>query len=173
MTKCLGAEEIYLSYGKKVEQYVRRRINNEEDAKELVSEIFSKIVASLWRYNGEKASISTWVYTISRNTVYDYYRRKKPQIYKDEMEEQTDTQPSPEEMLIKTEQLEQLACALERLPKREREILILRFYHEMPAKEVAARVQVSYANVRYLQSIALKKLEKYMREENKENETYK
>ncbi len=162
MSKPLDMEEIYLSYQKKVEGYIAKRVSNQADAQELVSEVFSKVLAGLWRYDEQRASVSTWIYTIAKNTVYDYYRHHKNETWADDAYEKSDENLLPEDMLLKKEQLAQLATALEKLPERERNILILRFYHDMPAKEVAQRVGVSYANVRYLQSIALKKLQHLM-----------
>ena len=45
-----------------------------------------------------------------------------------------------------------------RLPERERDIVILRFYSGLPSREVAARMGLSDGNVRYLQTQALRKL---------------
>ena len=58
-----------------------------------------------------------------------------------------------------------LAAALEKLPERERNIVILRFYHGLSARETANRVGVSYANVRVLQHGALRKLRRYLGDE--------
>lgn len=52
----------------------------------------------------------------------------------------------------------ELEAALARLPERERDIVILRFYSGLPSREVAARMGLSDGNVRYLQTQALRKL---------------
>ena len=64
--------------------------------------------------------------------------------------------------MIQKEQLEQLGNALERLPEREREIIVLRFYYEKTSPEIAALMKLSHANVRYLQHIAIGRLKKIM-----------
>ena len=48
--------------------------------------------------------------------------------------------------------------APEQLSERERSIIVWRFYHGLSARETAEKADVSYANVRFLQHRALKKL---------------
>lgn len=64
-----NAEQIYLQYHDKVRAYVRGKIQDPHDVEDLVSAVFMKIVQKLDSYDPAKASVSTWVYTITRNTV--------------------------------------------------------------------------------------------------------
>lgn len=59
-----NAEQIYLQYHDKVRAYVRGKIQDPHDVENLVSAMFMKIVQKLDSYDPEKASVSTWVYTI-------------------------------------------------------------------------------------------------------------
>ena len=68
------AEQIYLQYHDKVRIYMRGKIQDPHDAEDLVSAVFMKIVQKLDSYDPAKASVSTWVYTITRNTVTDHFR---------------------------------------------------------------------------------------------------
>ena len=36
-----------------------------------------KVVENIDKFDEQKASFSTWIYTIARNTVIDYYRKAK------------------------------------------------------------------------------------------------
>lgn len=62
---------IYEQYRDKIFGYVSSRIHNRAEAEDVVSTIFLKICKNIDKYNPEKASLSTWVYTITCNTVYD------------------------------------------------------------------------------------------------------
>ena len=73
-------EEIYRAFYPKVRAYVRGRIANCHDAEELVSAVFLKVVQKLDSYDPAKASLSTWVYTITRNTVTDFFRSRRPVV---------------------------------------------------------------------------------------------
>ncbi|MBR4287932.1 MAG: sigma-70 family RNA polymerase sigma factor [Clostridia bacterium] len=67
-------KNIYLSYKEKVFRYVRGKVSNVADAEDVTSEIFLKIQTSLDSYNEEKATLSTWIYTITHNAVCNFYR---------------------------------------------------------------------------------------------------
>ena len=61
--------------------------------------------------------------------------------------------------------LEELAEALEKLSERERNILILHYYSEIPLNKIADRMGMSYVTVRKSHKTALQKLRRLM--ENK------
>ncbi|MGN0656891.1 MAG: RNA polymerase sigma factor [Ruminiclostridium sp.] len=81
-------------------------------------------------FDESKASVSTWVFTITRNTVIDYFRTSRPTCEIDENVrfmcesggEETDNVFSGIE---KREELEELAEALQKLSQRERDIIIM------------------------------------------------
>ena len=69
----INAEQFYLQYHDKV----RGTIQDPHDVEDLVSAVFMKIVQKLDSYDSAKASVSTWVYTITRNTVTDHFRTRR------------------------------------------------------------------------------------------------
>ncbi len=162
MTDTQMPEAVYLEYKSRVERYVGSRVANRYDAADLVSEIFEKVLLAFAGYDEKRAGLSTWIYTITKNTVCDYFRRYGRAVPYGMMEQEEAGTGAAEDGLLREEELEILAAALERLPGRERDILVLRFYYEVPPSQIAEKMGISYANVRYLQSTALKKLRKMM-----------
>ncbi len=155
-------EELYNAYREKVERYICSHVGNEHDRADIVQQVFLNAISALESYDPEKASISTWLYAITRNAVIDYYRNlEKAPLSADDNELQLF---SSEERPLSEETLDALADALEQLPERERKIIVLRFYGGYSAKETAEKIGLSYANVRFLQYAALKKLRKFLEE---------
>ena len=70
-------EQIYLEYHDKVMGYIRARVHGWADAEDLCADVFEKVQRKLPDYDPAKASVSTWVFTITRNTVIDFFRRAK------------------------------------------------------------------------------------------------
>lgn len=161
MNDFMGKEELYISFREKVERYVQNRVQNKSDAEDLVSDIFEKALKAYATYDRRRGSLSTWIYTITRNTVYDYYRRRGRFLPFAEIKEEAQDETAENELLWE-EKLAGLAEALKQLPQRQRDILILRFYYELSPKEIAQRMEISYANVRYLQFTALRSLRKLL-----------
>lgn len=73
-------DEIYLLYKEKVSAYVRNRISDTYAAEDIVSEVFMKVYQKLECYDESRASLSTWIYIITKNTVIDYYKKRKTQL---------------------------------------------------------------------------------------------
>ncbi len=69
---------------------------------------------------------------------------------------------SPEEIVIKKDIREKLLKAIERLEKREKLVLQLLYYEELPLKEVAKLLGVSMARVSQIKSSAIEKLKSYL-----------
>ena len=154
-------EELYNAYREKVERYICSHVGNEHDRADIVQQVFLNAISALEGYDPERAAISTWLYTITRNTVIDYYRSlEKTPLSADDDELQLLS--LSEEKPLSEETLETLADALEQLPERELKIIVLRFYGGYSAKETAEKIGISYANVRFLQYAALKKLRKFL-----------
>ena len=166
-------EALYETYRDPVARYIGARVQNPYDREDLLQQVFLNAIAALDRYDPSRAAPGTWLYTITRNAVTDYYRRRSrsPEPTEleelDRMEQPQDASPlsgDVESRLLTQETLEELAKALEQLPERERDIVIFRFYDGLSAQETAQRVGVSYANVRVLQHNALRKLRRYLDE---------
>ena len=71
-------EEIYTAYYGKVMGYISARIRNHADAEDLCADVFEKVQRRLDDYDQSKAAIGTWIFTITRNTVIDYFRHSRP-----------------------------------------------------------------------------------------------
>ena len=70
--------EIYKDYHGKVFGYIISQVSNSDLAEDLCEDVFLKVYEKLDTFDETKASISTWIYTIARNTLTDYYRTRKP-----------------------------------------------------------------------------------------------
>lgn len=145
-------EEIFSKYHDKIEHYIWGKVCDRYTAEDLTSIVFLKIYEKMNSYNEEKASISTWIYTIANNTVIDYYRTHK---IPEEISEEIAQLGEIDEDIIKEEELTSLADALKKIPERERDILILRYYDNLTLKEIALKMGMSYANAKIVHAKAL------------------
>ncbi|MBR3953155.1 MAG: sigma-70 family RNA polymerase sigma factor [Oscillospiraceae bacterium] len=153
-------DSLYLDYKDKVTAYVRSRIENKYDVEDIVSTVFLKIYQKIDSFDESKASLSTWIYTITRNTVIDYFREIKIHIdFLDEIEADTLSADS----LVDDELLEDLADALETLSERERDLIILHYYKGYTLKRISEMMDMSYINAKLIHTKALSMLRLYMR----------
>ena len=152
-------EQIYTDYYGKVMGYISARIRNWADAENLCSDVFMKIQEKLESYDVTKASVSTWVFTITRNTLIDHYRRKKPT---EELDENLSDDSEVDESLLNQETLSELAKALMTLPEQMRDIIVLRYYDGKPLTEIAEMMGLSYGAVKLRHQNALMLLRERM-----------
>ncbi len=151
--------KLYIEYRGKVMSYIRTRVKTYEDAEDICSDVFEKVFRSGDRYDAEKASASTWIYTITRNAVIDYFRRMRPA---EELPEELRDDEKPEDEVLRSETLDELAAALRRLPEELRDIIVLRYYDCMPLTEIAAQMGLSYGAVKIRHQKALNQLREAM-----------
>ena len=148
-------EQLYSEFKDRVTCYVRGKVINEQDVQDIVSEVFVKVFEGLSGYDESQASFSTWIYTITRNTVADYFRSAKLFC---ELPEEICSDDGIEQELINEETLERLANALLKLGERERDIVVLRYYSGKTLVDIAKMLGISYSYAKLLHSSALKTL---------------
>ena len=151
-----ATEDIYLAYHDKVSAYIRGKVDNPHDAEDLVSQVFEKVYSKLHTFDEGKASLSTWIYTITRNTVTDYFRTQRRTL---EFADWMDHVDFPE--ADSDEALDVLADALMTLKERERDLIVLHYYRGHTLKVVAEMMQMSYINAKVVHKNALKQLQKF------------
>ncbi len=151
-------EGIYRDFYGKVFGYIMGKIGNKQIAEDLSADVFLKVFENLESFDANKSSISTWIFTVTRNTLIDYYRtRHTSEEFQDALQDNI----SVEDEVCREEMLETLADALESMDERERDIIILRFYKGMTLTEIANNMGISYAYVKVLQNKAFGVLKKY------------
>lgn len=151
--------EIYEQFYPKVLSYINGKVNNYHLAEDLCSDVFLKIYEKIDTFDDSKASVSTWIFTITRNKLTDYYRTRK--ISGGEIPEYLADDTSLEDDVCNDEMLDTLADALEKLDERERDIVILHYYSGMTLKAVAEKMGISYSYTKLLHNNALSRLQKF------------
>lgn len=146
----IGTEEIYLAYYDKVSAYIRGKVHNYHDAEDLTSQVFEKIYGKLHTFDESRASLSTWIYTITRNTVTDHFRGHRTLV---EFADWMDYAEQPEDDADAA--LEQLADGLCTLKEKECDLVLLHYYKGLTLKDVADQMGISYVYAKVLHKNAL------------------
>lgn len=141
--------QVYEHYLPKVFRYISYRVGDMDLAEDLTSAVFEKALTRLDSYRSNKASFSTWLLTVAHNTVIDHYRVKsrKLTISIEETLEVASEEASPEEEVIRKEELQRLGTYLGGLSQQEREIISLKFGAELTNRQIAQIVRLSESNV--------------------------
>ena len=157
ITSVPDREQIYAMYSGKVMGYIRARVQHRADAEDLCADVYEKIFRRIGEFDPSKASLNTWIFTITRNTVIDHYRTVKPA---EELDENLSDGTEIDSSLLEKETLSELAAALNRLPMELRDIVVLMYYDRKPMTEIAEMMHMSYGMVKLRHQKALAMLKK-------------
>lgn len=136
-------EAVCKEYEPKVSAYIRNRVSNPIEAKSLCDIVFQKLLQNKEAFRKEPESVSRLVYMTTKQTVEEYFA---------EISEETQT--------LDAKSLDRLADALEQLDVRSRDIIILHYYADKTLEEIAAAMDMPYAETELLNKEALERLQK-------------
>ena len=144
--------ELYEEFMPKVYRHIYYRVNSTQIAEDLTSTVFEKALTNFGKYSSNKASFSTWLFSITRNVIIDHYREQGRRRTVS-LEEVTVEKPvaskdlSPVEELEKREEQQRLNACLARLSQEDQEIISLKFGAELNNRQIARMLGLSESNV--------------------------
>ena len=127
----------------------RRMMGTQEDAEEVVQEVFLKVWARAKDWEPGRARFSTWMHRVAINGCYDRLRRKRESAI-DEVPERADDAPDPEDNAISSDVSASVDAALQALPDRQRAALVMCHYQGHSQTEAAEALEVSVEAVESL-----------------------
>ena len=165
-------KSLFREYAPRVKAWAMRYLGNPTDAEDAASVTFLKI----FRYRDKFADageekIRGLIALYTKCVCFDMLRKKNglPVVsvsngYEEDEEESRDLE-LPDEVdipaeLIRQETVEVLKKAIDALPSPAREIILLRYYHDMPHSEIADVLNMNASTVRSVFQRSLAKLRK-------------
>lgn len=165
---------LYERYHGKIYGFLYKRVNDEHLAADLASQTFLNALLNLKKYEFRGLSFSAWLYRIAFNLSTDYFRQNKkqrsvfmdPDRTSDLFSEMVEVEEDNEALLIR-ELL--LPAAFESLNAKELALIELRYFEEMPFREIAFVMDMTEGNARTKTHRVLRKMKMVI--ESNENET--
>lgn len=149
------------SHMRRIFLQIYRMVGNVADAQDLTQEAFIKALQRTDQLKDEQKA-AHWLSRIATNTTLDFLRRHGRVTFCEiELAPESHTE-SPEDELLRNEHRDYLQDALGSLTPRERAAFVLRDVEDLPAEEVAERLNCSKATVRSHIANARIKLKKYL-----------
>lgn len=158
-----------------VRYVILKLVHNYEESLDLVQETFVKAFGSLANYKS-KFRFTTWLYRIAANCSIDYLRRKKIEALSLDHPLETDkgrleivipdrTYDPEKDLSVKQSELS-IEEAIASLPKKYREVIMLRHKEDKSYEEIAAILRLSVGTIKariFRARVLLKKKLKHMR----------
>lgn len=146
--------ELVRRYETTVYAVVSRMVRNPDDVDDIVQEVFVVSYRSIASFRGDSA-FSTWIYRIAVNTTLKQMKKIKlreaasiddPDTGLGEMlASSNDTQP--ESIAEKRAREQALRKAIDELPEKQRVVVILHYFQDLPCAQIAAVLDCSVGTV--------------------------
>jgi len=149
---------LYTTFLSRIYRYILSYVYDSHIAEDLTQETFLKAWKYLPKYSTKKGTFQAFLYRIARNISIDHQRKRKHKVLNIEFGENVTTGEDFEEKLIADEKIKKVHEALSGLKELERQLVILRFFEELPFAEIAKIVGKREGAVRVKTFRAIKKL---------------
>jgi RNA polymerase sigma-70 factor (ECF subfamily) len=128
-------------------QLVLRYVKNEADAKDVTQAVFVRAFDGLVSFQG-RSSFRTWLFRIAIRAAIDHVRGKPPAPTEPLHEVAAFTHSLQTSRLVAAEVWRKVSARLDELPPKQRLVLELRIFHELPFAEIAALADCSEESAR-------------------------
>lgn len=132
--------------------FAYRALGNPSDAEDVVQEVLVRVWRGARRYDPERGTVSTWLFTIARNVVIDHRRRQRarPQVAGDAQLDGLDGTPADDDTTAFDRALEawQMAEAMRRLTPEHREVIVETYYRDCSVAQAAAHLGIPTGTVK-------------------------
>jgi len=150
-------EEIVEIHQSAVIGTVAKMLGGMGDAEDIAQQVFIRVWKSAGRYK-PSAKFTTWMFTITRNLVFNEMRRRqrKPAVSIDEREEEynllapDEHTATPDQQVLENELVREIDSAIQALPEKQRMAVVLRRYEDRSYEEIADILNLSHSAVKSL-----------------------
>jgi len=130
--------------------FIRKRVDEEEDVRDIAQDVYYQLTVGFNDIR-QLTSLTSWLFSVARNRITDFYRKKKPERLSDKVVPQQvgkedplmleDILPaltrSPEDEFMRGVIWEAIEANLERLPEAQREVFVMNEFEDMSFKEIS------------------------------------
>jgi len=142
--------------------YVRKTLGNEQDAYDITQEIFLSVLQNVRAIYPWKR-FKSWIFTIAHNKCVDHLRLQRPMASEDIRDiEIPDPAPLPDDLVTNSLTVE---SALDMLSVPQRETVVLHYFYQFTAKEIAHMTHTPLPTVKSRITSAKRLLSKFLRED--------
>lgn len=148
---------LYNRYSAKVYYLALRDSKSPQDAEDVRAETFLRVLQAIRRNQIRSAdALPGFILGVTRNVLRELYARRAQADTIVEPDQVSLSFPSHERIFLDQEVEVAIQETIARLKPRERAVLRMHFYDELPTEEIARRVAIAPERVRLVKSRALK-----------------
>jgi RNA polymerase sigma-70 factor, ECF subfamily len=149
---------IFDEFNGPIYRFVASRVGRPSDAEDLTQLIFVKALEALPRYTARGIPFGGWLFRLARNAVIDHVRTRRDHLELTAEFQRPTEEAGPEATAALRQDLDAVARALGALTDEQREVIELRFFAGLSAREAAEAMGKQEGTIRGLQFRAIASL---------------
>ena len=167
-----GIEKVFKGFSRNLLSFIRKRVNDAGDAEDILQDVFERYAVTSVGEPIEKAA--TWLFTVARNRITDYYRKQKPErLISSSAEGEVDEEkksvlnsfensvPNLGEQSLLTESMREIIVdALDDLPEQQRIVFIRHEIEGISFEQMSRETGISINTLLSRKAYAVKALRK-------------
>jgi len=150
---------LFLRYSDRINYYIQSKIYPSDASKDILQTTFFKAFKNLKKLKNKKL-FKAWLYTIARNSIYDYYKKNKNDVFIDDIEYRLGNETK--DSVLNKELEEDMASAIKKLSNNQQKVINLRVFKENKFKDIAKELEISENSAKVTYHNAIKKLKKHL-----------
>lgn len=148
---------LFSHFAPRVKAFLMKSGSSPEFAEECTQEVMATIWRKAHMFDGSKASVSTWIFTIARNRKIDMIRKqRRPEP--EELPWGPEEEPSQADAMIIEEETERLGKAIAELPEKQRKLIERAYFGELSHSEIAEETGLPLGTIKSRIRLALERL---------------
>ncbi|MGG7060107.1 RNA polymerase sigma factor [Clostridium nigeriense] len=145
------AEQVVSENYDAIYKYCYWKVGNSADAQDITQEVFLSFVKNIDTYT-DRGKPRAFLYTIAKNLCINWSKKIKPD-YIESTKESIDSYATEKiESMVDKIELEEI---INQLPEEQKEVIVLRYGHDLKVNEIAVIIGKSRFTVRYRINLAL------------------
>jgi len=154
----ISTEQAWNQFHIPMQHFILNYTHNEAVTEDILQDVFLKMHVHIQTLNDEK-KLQSWLYQITRNTIYDYYRSQKNTFA---LPETFDMPEEPTQEDVAQKLLPCLKAMVDQLPLPYREAILLTEYDGLTQRELAERLNLSFSGAKSRVQRAREKLKQML-----------
>jgi RNA polymerase sigma factor (sigma-70 family) len=141
-----AAEATFRTERKRLFDFIRRRVRTNEDAEDIMEDVFFQLLSSA-SVTEPIEKMTSWLFTVARNKVIDWYRKKRPESLPRDLDDPSlplnledilyDPTQNPDQVYARSLVWTELAEALDELPEEQKQVFVMHELEGKSFKEIA------------------------------------
>ncbi len=152
-------EKLYNKYSRKIYSLVKHMLHSEEEAQELLQDVFIQLWDKAWQFDSSRGNFSTWLMTVAHHKAINVLRSRRSkkaalEVHQDLSEvrelipETTVELYTPLDEQVELDSRDHVIRLLSNLEENKRELMLMAYYKGYSQRDIAKALKIPLGTVK-------------------------